>query len=86
MPIFGKIWLKYQVALFCAHAFDAAHRRPAAGAFARNRRALHLIAQSLQGRHDLPSSTVREGKSLAESLSKTGVFPELATEMIEVGE
>jgi type IV pilus assembly protein PilC len=30
--------------------------------------------------------TVREGKSLADSLAKTGVFPSLATEMITVGE
>ena len=30
--------------------------------------------------------TVREGKSLAEALSKAGVFPDLATEMIAVGE
>ena len=34
LPVFGKIWLKYQVALFCAHAFHAAHRRIAAGALA----------------------------------------------------
>ena len=31
-------------------------------------------------------STVREGKSLAESLENTGVFPDLAAEMITVGE
>jgi type IV pilus assembly protein PilC len=30
--------------------------------------------------------TVREGKSLADSLEGTGVFPDLATEMITVGE
>jgi type IV pilus assembly protein PilC len=30
--------------------------------------------------------TVREGKSLAESLDNTGVFPDLAAEMITVGE
>ena len=30
--------------------------------------------------------TVREGKSLADSLTNTGVFPDLATEMITVGE
>jgi type IV pilus assembly protein PilC len=31
-------------------------------------------------------ATVQEGKSLAESLNKTGVFPDLASEMITVGE
>jgi type IV pilus assembly protein PilC len=30
--------------------------------------------------------TVREGKGLAVSLERTGVFPELSIEMIEVGE
>ena len=30
--------------------------------------------------------TVREGKSLADSLIQTGVFPDLAAEMITVGE
>ncbi len=30
--------------------------------------------------------TVREGKSLSQSLEKTGVFPDLAVEMIDVGE
>ena len=29
---------------------------------------------------------MREGKSLASSLEETGVFPDLAVEMIEVGE
>ena len=30
--------------------------------------------------------TVREGKSLAEALTETGIFPDLAAEMINVGE
>ena len=30
--------------------------------------------------------TVREGKNLADSLTNTGVFPDLSTEMISVGE
>ena len=34
MPIFGKIWIKYQVAQFCAHALHPADGRPAAGAVA----------------------------------------------------
>ena len=34
MPVFGNIWLKYQVALFRQNALDPAHRRPAAGSIA----------------------------------------------------
>ncbi len=32
--IFGKIWVKYQVALFAPHPLDSAYRRPAPGPFA----------------------------------------------------
>ena len=86
LPVFGKIWLKYQVALFCAHAFHAADRRIAAGAVARNGGAVHLLAARFR-RPCIPSiDTVREGKSLADSLTKTEVFPDLAAEMITVGE
>ena len=68
-----------------AHALHAAHRRLAAGAVAGDGGALHLFAQVSKA--VLSSiTTVREGKSLAESLTQTGVFPDLAAEMITVGE
>ena len=70
---------------FLAHAFHAAHRRLAAGAFARDggrsissRRVSKAVQSSI--------GTVREGKSLADSLARTKVFPDLASEMITVGE
>ena len=85
LPILGKIWLKYQVALFArtlstlltgglplVPSLDTAARSIS------SRRVSRAVQTSI--------GTVREGKSLAESLAKTGVFPSLATEMITVGE
>ena len=85
MPIGGKIWVKYQVAQFArtlstlltgglplVPSLETAARSIA------SRKVSKAVMSSIE--------TVREGKSLAESLSKTAVFPSLATEMIAVGE
>jgi len=85
MPIGGKIWVKYQVAQFSrtlstlltgglplVPSLETAARSIA------SRKVSKAVMTSIE--------TVREGKSLAESLGKTGVFPGLATEMIAVGE
>jgi type IV pilus assembly protein PilC len=64
LPVFGSIWLKYQVALFA-----------------------RTLSTLLTGGLPLvPSLETAEGKGLSTSLNKTGVFPALSTEMIEVGE
>ncbi len=85
MPIFGKIWLKYQVALFArtlstllTGGLPLVPSLETASRSISSRRVSKAVMSSI--------STVREGKSLAESLSKTGVFPDLACEMITVGE
>jgi len=85
LPVFGKIWLKYQVALFArtlstllqgglplVPALDTASRSIS------SRRVSAAVQQSIE--------TVREGKSLADALTETKVIPSLATEMIAVGE
>ena len=85
MPIGGKIWVKYQVAQFSrtlstlltgglplVPSLETAARSIA------SRKVSRAVMTSI--------ATVREGKSLAESLNKTEVFPTLATEMIAVGE
>jgi type IV pilus assembly protein PilC len=85
MPVAGKIWVKYQVAQFSrtlstlltgglplVPSLETAARSIA------SRKVSKAVLTSIE--------TVREGKSLAESLSKTTVFPTLATEMIAVGE
>jgi type IV pilus assembly protein PilC len=85
MPILGKIWLKYQVALFVRTLSTLLTGGlplvPSLETSARSissRRVSKAVMNSIV--------TVREGKSLADSLQRTTVFPGLATEMIQVGE
>jgi type IV pilus assembly protein PilC len=85
LPIFGKIWLKYQVALFSrtlstllTGGLPLVPSLETAARAISSRRVSKAVYSSI--------GTVREGKSLAESLEQTGVFPDLASEMITVGE
>ncbi len=85
MPVFGTIWLKYQVALFARTLSTLLTGGlplvPSLETAARS------ISSSRISRSVFTSVTsVREGKGLSTSLNKTGVFPALSTEMIEVGE
>ena len=85
LPVFGKIWLKYQVALFSrtlstllTGGLPLVPSLETAARSISSRRVSKAVLSSI--------ATVREGKSLADSLAKTGVFPDLAAEMITVGE
>lgn len=85
MPIFGNIWRKYQVALFSRTLSTlltgGLPPLPSLETAARSISS-KIIAQAVFS----SAGSVREGKSLARSLEKTGVFPDLAVEMIDVGE
>lgn len=85
LPVLGKIWLKYQVALFArtlstlltgglplVPSLDTAARSIT------SRKISKGVLASIE--------TVREGKSLADALISTKVIPDLGTEMIAVGE
>jgi type IV pilus assembly protein PilC len=85
LPVFGKIWLKYQVALFSrtlstllTGGLPLVPSLETAARSISSRKVSKAVHASIV--------TVREGKSLAESLSNTGVFPDLSAEMITVGE
>ena len=85
LPLFGKIWLKYQVALFSrtlstllSGGLPLVPSLETAARSIASKRIAKAVFSSV--------SSVREGKSLARSLENTKVFPELSTEMIEVGE
>jgi type IV pilus assembly protein PilC len=85
LPIFGKIWLKYQVALFArtlstllTGGLSLVPSLETAARSISSRRVSKAVFSSI--------GTVREGKSLAEALTQTGIFPDLASEMITVGE
>jgi type IV pilus assembly protein PilC len=85
MPVFGHIWRKYQVALFVRTLSSLlTGGLPPVPSLETAARSISssTIAQAVMA----SVGTVREGKSLAQSLEKTGVFPDLAVEMIDVGE
>ena len=85
LPVVGGVWLKYQVGLFSRTlATLLTGGLPLVPS-------LETAAKSIESRQIAKAvyrsvETVREGKGLSNSLSQTGVFPELAIEMIEVGE
>jgi type IV pilus assembly protein PilC len=85
LPVFGKIWLKYQVALFSrtlstllTGGLSLVPSLETAARSISSRRVSRAVMTSI--------TTVREGKSLAEALTQTNIFPDLASEMITVGE
>jgi len=85
LPVFGNIWLKYQVALFArtlstllTGGLPLVPSLETAARSISSRRVSKAVVSSI--------TTVREGKSLAEALTSTKVFPDLAAEMITVGE
>jgi type IV pilus assembly protein PilC len=84
-PVFGKIWQKYQVALFSrtlstllTGGLPLVPSLETAARSISSKRIAKAVFSSIV--------TVQEGKTLADSLAGTDVFPSLATEMITVGE
>jgi len=85
LPVFGKIWIKYQVALFGRTLSTlltgglplVPSLETAARSISSNRISKAVFSSVVK---------VREGKSLADSLESTKVFPSVAVELISVGE
>ena len=85
LPLAGEIWLKYQVAIFArtlstllSGGLPLVQALDTAGSSIESKLLSNAVLQSVQ--------KVREGRPLSRSLEETKVFPELAFEMIEVGE
>jgi type IV pilus assembly protein PilC len=85
LPVLGKIWLKYQVALFSrtlstllTGGLPLVPSLETAARSITSRKISQAVFESIV--------TVREGKSLADSMRLSGVFPDLSIEMITVGE
>jgi type IV pilus assembly protein PilC len=85
LPIFGQVWLKYQVGLFSrtlatllTGGLPLVPSLETAARSIESRQIARAVRKSVEG--------VREGKGLSVSLESTKVFPELSIEMIEVGE
>ncbi len=85
LPVFGNVWLKYQVGLFsrtlATLLTGGLPLVPSLETAARS-----IDSRSISNAVYRSVETVREGKGLSVSLQNTKVFPELAIEMIEVGE
>jgi type IV pilus assembly protein PilC len=85
LPLFGSIWIKYQVALFSrtlstllSGGLPLVPSLETAARSIASKRIAKAVFSSV--------AHVREGKGLATSLEATRVFPALSVEMIEVGE
>jgi len=85
LPLLGDIWLKYQVANFSrmlstllTGGLPLVPSLETAGASMGSRQILNSIA--------VTADRVREGQTLSKSLDERHIFPDLAVEMIEVGE
>jgi type IV pilus assembly protein PilC len=85
MPIFGSIWLKYQVALF-ARTLSTLLQGGLPLVPSLETAAKSISSRSVASAVLTSVGSVREGKGLARSLTDTQVFPAMATEMVEVGE
>jgi type IV pilus assembly protein PilC len=85
LPVFGKIWLKYQVALF-ARTLSTLLTGGLSLVPSLETAARSISSQRVAKAVGTSIVTVREGKSLADALIQTKVFPDLAAEMISVGE
>ncbi len=85
IPILGSIWMKYQVAMFSRTLSTLlSGGMPLVPSLEVSSSAINSRKVSNNVQH--AAKRVREGGSLAGSLEEAQFFPELAIEMIEVGE
>jgi type IV pilus assembly protein PilC len=85
MPIFGDIWIKYQVAQFSrvlSTLLQGGIPLVQSLGTASESLGTPLLTQALEKAVRM----VREGQPLSSSLDSTGIFPGLSVDMIEVGE
>jgi type IV pilus assembly protein PilC len=85
LPLIGEIWIKYQVAQFArvlgtllVGGIPLLQALETASSSLGTRLLKNTLAEA--------SQMVKEGQSLSSSLQKTGIFPGLSIDMIEVGE
>ena len=85
LPLLGDMWLKYQVALFSRTlATLLSGGLPLVPSMETARNAIG--SRKISGLVETAGTRVREGRSLSSSLEETEFFPDMAVEMIEVGE
>jgi type IV pilus assembly protein PilC len=84
-PMLGDIWVKYQVAQL-ARVLSTLLMGGIPLVQALETSSESLASKLLQRSLDAARQKVREGESLSNALSGTGIFPGLSIDMIEVGE
>ena len=85
LPLFGEIWLKYQVAQFSrVMSTLLVGGIPLVPALETSGKSLSTIL--LRKALGKAGVLVREGRSLSQALTQTGMFPALSVDMMEVGE
>jgi type IV pilus assembly protein PilC len=84
-PIFGEIWIKYQVAQF-SRVLSTLLQGGIPLVQALGTASASLGTPLLTKALEQAVRMVREGQPLSSSLSSTGIFPGLSIDMIEVGE
>jgi type IV pilus assembly protein PilC len=85
VPIFGDIWIKYQVAQF-SRVLSTLLTGGIPLMQGLDTAADSLGTPLLRKTLEKAGKMVREGQTLSSSLASTGVFPALAVDMVEVGE
>lgn len=85
LPVFGTVWMKYQVAMFCRTLSTLlAGGMPLVPSL--ETASSSINSQKISKTVEQAARRVREGGSLCASLEEADFFPALALEMIEVGE
>jgi len=85
LPIFGGIWMKYQVAMFCRTLSTLlSGGLPLMPSLETASNSINSF--KISANVGPAAQRVREGRALSFSLEETNFFPDLAIEMIEVGE
>jgi type IV pilus assembly protein PilC len=85
MPLMGGIWMKYQVAMFSRTLSTLlTGGLPLVPSLETASQSINSFKIASSVEH--ASKRVREGRALSFSLEETKFFPELAIEMVEVGE
>ena len=85
LPVAGMIWIKFQVAQFSRIlSTSLTGGIPVVQALETARQS--VTSPLMQHSLDAATRQVREGKPLSEGLAERGFFPELAIQMVQVGE
>jgi len=85
LPLFGEIWMKYQIAMFSRTLSTLlSGGLPLVPSLETASQSINSF--KIASNVGYASNRVREGRALSYSLEETKFFPDLALEMIEVGE